>query len=105
MPLRTMAGMLCHLSSESFFKHIIIRKLGRDEYAIWPLVMTCIGFVSLIPIAVGSGAGHFLAHALGRKDLKEIEQITTSLFAALLGVAVVYTVAIVLLSIYFEWIF
>ncbi len=64
-----------------------------------------IGFVGLIPIAVGSGAGRFLAHALGRKDLKEIEQITTSLFAALLVAAVVYTVAIVLLSIYFEWIF
>jgi len=88
-----------------FLQAYIIRTLGRNEYAIWPLVITCIGFVGLIPLAVGSGAGRFLAHALGRKDLREVEQITTSLFAALLGAAVIYTVAVVLLSIYFERIF
>jgi len=88
-----------------FLQAYIIRTLGRNEYAIWPLVITCISFVELIRIGIGSGAGRFLAHALGRKDLKEVEEITTSLFAALLAAAVVYTAAIILLSIYFEKIF
>ena len=88
-----------------FLQAYIIRTLGGNEYAIWPLVITCISFVELIRVGVGSGAGRFLAHALGRKDLKEVEQITTSLFAAFLAAAAVYTAAIILLSIYFERIF
>ena len=88
-----------------FLQAYIIRTLGRNEYAIWPLVITCIGFVELIRVGIGSGTGRFLAHALGRKDLKEVEQITTSLFAALLVAAVLYTAGIVFLSVYFEKIF
>lgn len=88
-----------------FLQAYIIRTLGRNEYAIWPLVITCISFVGLIQVGIGSGAGRFLAHALGRKDLKEVEQITTSLFAALLAAAVVFMMAIVFVSIYFEKIF
>jgi len=88
-----------------FLQAYIIRTLGRNEYAIWPLIITCISFVDLIRVGIGSGAGRFLAHAMGRKDLKEVEQITTSLFAALLAAAVVYTAAIILISIYFEKIF
>lgn len=88
-----------------FLQAYIIRTLGRNEYAIWPLIVTCLSLASLIPVGIASGAGRFLAHALGRKDLKEVEQITTSLFAALLAAAVIYMMAIVFLSIYFEKIF
>jgi O-antigen/teichoic acid export membrane protein len=88
-----------------FLQAYIIRTLGRNEYAIWPLVVTCMSIVDLIRVGIGSGAARFLAHALGREDLKEVEQITTSLFAALLVASVLYTVAIVFLSVYFEAIF
>lgn len=88
-----------------FLQAYIIRTIGRNEYAIWPLIITCISVVELIRIGIGSGAGRFLAHALCRKDLEEVEQITTSLFVGLLAGAVLYATAIVFLSIYFEQIF
>jgi membrane protein EpsK len=88
-----------------FLQAFIIRALGRNEYAIWPLIFTCIGVMNLIPIGIGSGSERFLAHALGRKDVKEVEQITTSLFVALLVGAAIYTVAIIFLSVYFEKVF
>ena len=88
-----------------FLQAYIIRALGKNEYAIWPLVGTCMSFAGLIPIGIGSGAGRFLAYALGKKNLKEVGQITTSLFVALVVVSVFYTVAIIFLSIYFEKIF
>lgn len=88
-----------------FLQAYIIRALGKNEYAIWPLVGTCMSFAGLIPIGIGSGAGRFLAYALGKKNLKEVGQITTSLFVALVVASVFYTVAIIFLSIYFEKIF
>lgn len=88
-----------------FLQAYVIRALGKNEYAIWPLVGTCMSFAGLIPIGIGSGAGRFLAYALGKKNLKEVGQITTSLFVALVVVSVFYTIAIIFLSIYFEKIF
>jgi O-antigen/teichoic acid export membrane protein len=83
----------------------VIRALGRDEYALWPLILTCLSFASVIPVGIGSGTGRFLAHALGRKDVREVEQITTSLFVALSVGALLYTAAVVMVSLYFERIF
>ena len=83
----------------------VIRTLGRDEYALWPLVVTCLGFVSLIPTGIGSGAGRFLAHALGRKDVNQVEQITTSLFVAMSACAILYLAAVICVSVHFERLF
>ncbi len=88
-----------------FLGAYVIRMLGKVEYSIWPLVSTVMGFIALIPVSVGSGTARFLAHALGRKDLREVEEITTSVFMALLVSAVVYAMAVVIVSIYFERIF
>ncbi len=88
-----------------FLQAYIIRTLGKNEYALWPLIQTCMGFVALIPIGIGSGAARFLAHALGSKNLRDVEEITTSLFFALVTTAIFYTICIICLSVYFEKIF
>ncbi|MEW5802931.1 MAG: hypothetical protein AB1847_12600 [bacterium] len=88
-----------------FLQSYMIRALGKNEYALWPLINTCIGFVALIPVSIGSGTARFLAHALGEADLKKVEQITTSSFCALLVTAAAYGIGVIFLSIYFERIF
>jgi len=88
-----------------FLQAYIIRTLGKVEYSIWPLVSTVTGFIALIPVGLGAGTGRFLAHALGRKNLREVEEITTSVFVALLVAAGVYAVAVLFFSMYFEQIF
>lgn len=88
-----------------FLQAYLIRILGKDEYSLWPLISTCISFVGLIPIGIGAGASRFLAHALGNNNLEKAEQITTSLFYALLVATVVYATVVILLSIHFEQIF
>jgi O-antigen/teichoic acid export membrane protein len=88
-----------------FLGAYIIRMLGKVEYSIWPLVSTVTGFIALIPVGIGMGTGRFLAHALARKDLREVEEITTSVFAALLMAAGVYALIVAIFSLYFERIF
>jgi len=88
-----------------FVQAYVIRTLGKAEYSLWPLVSTVTGFVALIPVGIGSGTGRFLAHALGRRDVQDVERITTSVFFGLLPAAGLYAVAIVVASVYFERIF
>lgn len=88
-----------------FLQAYLIRRLGADEYALWPLVQTCMGFAALIPIGIGTGAARFLSHALGRNNFEELEEITSSLFFALLAAALVYLLCIAVFSLYFEKIF
>jgi O-antigen/teichoic acid export membrane protein len=83
----------------------IIRSIGRVEYSIWPLVTTVVAFVQLIPLAVGGGVNRFLAHAFTRKSLQEVEEITSSVFAAMLVVTGLYISASAVFSVYFERIF
>ncbi|MBN1461910.1 MAG: oligosaccharide flippase family protein [Armatimonadetes bacterium] len=88
-----------------FLQAYVIRTLGKAEYSLWPLVSTVTGFVALIPVGIGSGTGRFLAHALGRRDVQDVERITTSIFFGLLPAAALYTIAIIFASAYFEQIF
>ena len=83
----------------------LVQSLGAGQYALWPLVNSCVAVLALLPKGVGSGAGRFIAHALGRRRLDEAEQITTSLFCILTAVALVYAALTVLLSVYFEQLF
>ena len=88
-----------------FLQAYLIRRLGADEYALWPLVQTCMGFVALIPVGISAGAARFLSYALGQNNFEEVEEITSSLFFALLVAAVAYLVCIILFSLNFEKIF
>jgi O-antigen/teichoic acid export membrane protein len=88
-----------------FLQAYIIRRIGRVEYSIWPLATTVVAFVQLIPLAVGGGVNRFLAHAFARKSLREVEEITSSVFAAMLVVTGVYIAAAAVFSVYFERIF
>ena len=72
-----------------FLQRYLIRELGKDQYALWPLANTCIMFLALIRTGIGAGSGRFLAHALAGRRLKEVEQITTSLFASMCAAAIV----------------
>jgi len=88
-----------------FLQAYIIRSVGSAEYSIWPLATTVTGFISLIPLAISGGVNRYLAHAFARKSIKEVEQITTSVFYATLVGTVIYTVAVVGFSLSFERIF
>jgi O-antigen/teichoic acid export membrane protein len=88
-----------------FLQAFVIRSLGKTEYALWPLVSTAMAFVALIPAGIGSGTGRFIAHALGRQQPEEVEQITTSAFAGLCVATGLYVMGTILLSVFFERIF
>jgi len=83
----------------------IIRSVGRNEYALWPMVNTSLDFVALIPLGIGAGASRFIAHALGRKDIDEARQIVSSLFSALVVTAIIYLIITSVIALYFESIF
>ncbi|NOZ02014.1 MAG: oligosaccharide flippase family protein [Deltaproteobacteria bacterium] len=88
-----------------FLQAFLVRQLGRNQYALWPLAETCVGFLALIPLGVGSGAGRFLAFALADRKFEEVEQITSSLFFAMCAAAVLYAAGGTVLSLYFESVF
>lgn len=98
-------GHAVHLAVGLLLTAYVIRTLGKAEYSLWPLTTTCMALVALLPSGVGRGVGRFLAHALGRGDVDEVERITTSVFAALVATAGLYAVCVVVLSLFFERIF
>jgi len=88
-----------------FLQGYAIRTLGETQYALWPLVMTCTSIFLIIPLSISMAASRYLARALGEHRLDDVKRITTSVFAALLLVAVGYAAAVVVVSIFFERIF
>lgn len=88
-----------------FLAAYVIRKLGKVEYSLWPLVATVTSVIALIPSGIGAGTGRFIAHAMGRQDKEEVSRITTSVFVALLVASVVYAGFVVVFSLAFERIF
>lgn len=88
-----------------FLQAYIIRTLGEVEYSVWPVAVTVAGFVTLIPVAISGGVSRYLAHAFTRKDLGEVEQITTSVFFATVLGTLLYMATIVAFSLNFERIF
>lgn len=88
-----------------FLQAYIVRKLGREEYAIWPLVASCLAFIGLMQTGIGSGTARFLADALGRKDVDALARVTSSVFFVMLIGAGVYAGAVICVSVSFEDIF
>ncbi|MCA9543778.1 MAG: lipopolysaccharide biosynthesis protein [Myxococcales bacterium] len=88
-----------------FIQAYLVRSLGRDQYALWPVINSATAFAALVPRGVGAGVSRFLAHALGDGDTAAIERITTSVFTALAGAATLYALVILGLSVSFESVF
>ncbi len=88
-----------------FLQGYVIRTLGRTEYSVWPVIVTVTTFAALVPVAVSGGASRFIAHALGRREIEEVERVTTSVFAALIVASLVYLVIALVFAAFFERIF
>lgn len=88
-----------------FLQGYVIRKLGKDGYALWPLVLTCTSFFMILPVSISASALRFLAAALGGRKVQDVSRITTSIFAALVVVAIVFVAAVVIVSVFFEGLF
>jgi len=66
----------------------IIRSLGKEHYAIWPVLRSCINIAGLIQIGLGAGASRFIAVAIGHRDGRKIERLVgTYLLATFIGAA------------------
>lgn len=88
-----------------FLQAFIIRSVGSNEYAVWPLIYTVQNFVMLIPVGIGAGSSRFIAFALGKKDKEKLEKITSSMFVMQSGAAVLYAAITIVMSLTFEMIF
>ncbi|XPS85065.1 putative integral membrane protein involved in polysaccharide production [Desulfosarcina variabilis str. Montpellier] len=98
-------SLLVELAAGLFLQAFIVRVLGRSQYSLWPITSACIGFVSLIPVGVGYGAGRFIAHSLSKGRLDEVQQISSSLFWGMCVTAIFYFAVAAGISFYFETLF
>lgn len=78
-----------------FLQGYVIRSVGLDEYAVWPLCRICISVSALIQIGIGAGAGRFLSHAIGSQDVEQFRRVISTFFLALSIAATGYFFAFV----------
>jgi len=83
----------------------VIRKLGREQYSILPIVQTAIMLFAIFPAALGNGAARTMAVALGSRDSNRVAQITTSVFLPLCALAAIFLAGIGIIAYFFDSIF
>lgn len=67
----------------------LIRRVPEEQYILVPLVMTVMGLVPLLTIAVTGGVGRYLTAAYAEHDDRRVTEIASSIMVVLAGVSLV----------------
>jgi O-antigen/teichoic acid export membrane protein len=57
---------------------IIVRTLGKELYGLWGLAASFVGFYGLFDFGLRSAISRFLGNAIGAKDIKQFNKITST---------------------------
>lgn len=82
----------------------IIKGIGTDEYGLWVLIFSVLGFFGLLDFGLGTGAVKYTAECHGAADIDRRNKIISSLMVVYLGLAALAAVVLYGMSLYFaEW--
>src|SRR5260370_19542470 len=97
--------MLVSIAAVAVLTPYIIARIGRDDFGLWSLVISALGFLSLIDLGFGTGVVKFVAECKASGNVERRNRILSTLSAVYLAIALVSGVCIVALSIFFYRIF
>jgi len=64
---------------------ILIRTLGDRNYGIWIILVSILGYMSILDLGVSPAIVRYVSHAVGAGDRKAVREITSSAFALLVA--------------------
>ncbi len=97
--------MLVSIAAVAVLTPYIIARIGRDDFGLWSLVISALGFLSLIDLGFGTGVVKFVAECKASGNVERRNRILSTLSAVYLAIALVSGACIVALSIFFNRIF
>ena len=81
-----------------FIMPFTVHKLGAEQYGIWAIAMTFIGYYSFLDLGLSGAVFTHMAYAFGREDHEEARNIYGAALRIFGGVALVLTAATVVLA-------
>lgn len=81
-----------------FLMPFTIHRLGAEEYGIWAIAMTFIGYYSFLDLGLSGAIFTHMAYALGQEDHEEARHIYESSWCVFGGVGVVLILATLVLA-------
>ncbi len=88
-----------------FFTPYMIRMVGSEHFALWSLVFSVLGFFGLMDFGFATSVVKYVAEARGSGDLDRRNRILSTIAVVYALVSLVATLAIILLSLWFDGLF
>lgn len=97
--------MLIQMASVFVLTPYIIARIGADDFGLWSLVISALGFLSLLDLGFGTGVVKYVAECHGSGDIHKRNRILSTLAAVYLAIAIASGVCIAVLSVLFNQLF
>jgi O-antigen/teichoic acid export membrane protein len=83
----------------------IIDKLGPDDFGLWSLIFSVIGFLGQLDLGFGTAVVKYVAECKGAGDVERRNQLLSTLAIVYFALAVIAAAGVVALSLFFDRIF
>ena len=97
--------MLVSIAAVALLTPYIVAKIGRDDFGLWSLVISALGFLSLLDLGFGTGAVKYVAECKASGDIERRNRILSTLAAVYLIIVGAAVVVVAVLGIFFSEIF
>ena len=97
--------MLVQIAAVAVLMPYIILHIGSDDFGLWCLVISTLGFLGLLDLGFGTGVVKYVAECHGSGDIEKRNRILSTLAAVYLAIAVASGVCIAVLAALFNHMF
>jgi O-antigen/teichoic acid export membrane protein len=97
--------MLVSIATVAVLTPFIISRIGRDDFGLWSLVISALGFLGLLDLGMGTGVIKYVAQSKASRNIDRRNRILSTLGAVYLAIVAASFAAIAVLSIFFNQIF
>ncbi|MFZ5949928.1 MAG: flippase [Candidatus Rifleibacteriota bacterium] len=84
---------------------LIIKTLGKEEFGLWSLTLSVLGFLGLLDFGFGTGLVKYVAECRATGEKEKLNEILSSLWATYLALSIISFLVVALISVFFHQIF
>ena len=97
--------MLVSIAAVAVLTPYIIGRIGKDDFGLWSLVISTLGFLSLLDLGFGTGVVKYVAQCSATGAVERRNRVLSTLSLVYLLVSLASAVCILLLAIFFNGMF
>lgn len=84
---------------------LIIKTLGKEEFGLWSLTFSILGFLGLLDFGFGTGLVKYVAECKANGEKEKLDEILSSLWATYLVLSLVSFFTVLIISLFFKQVF